>query len=498
MSQEATNGVSLPAGETGSGFLHRILCQTASSFGAELGSARFPPHAGAFKKGFGDALVRFEAARIASPLRTEIARHLVASTLGSLQLTALGRSAPLVDALHEKAPDASPTTARPLKGRPGLRAEVPLDGRTYRGLEVLEVADRLHAAHHLTDAARDGLRWIVRHIEAQGGALDLHGRRFALMGAGAELSPARMLLAGGATVLWIDVTDPSRMLKEAGEIAGTLIQAEAAHDLLRDPCAVAASIRRFAEDGPVHMGLFAYAPGASRELRVAGAMDAIVRSLGTDVVRSVSMLVSPTSPGEMQREDLEVQGARGASPALWQKVLHVGRVVRGPGHYGEEGAPVCRAVMSIQGAGYQAAQYLTKIVSAEALAAYGIGGDGATDKAVTVSANVAGITATRSLAHPLFLAAFAGAPAFGVRIFEPATTRALSGLLMLHDVLNPEAPGAAARSNGDPSAKARALRAQQIHGGVYDLPWEFESAVRAAAVLGAARKPSVLFGRRSD
>ena len=62
----------------------------------------------------------------------------------------------------------------------------------------------------------------------------------------------------------------------------------------------------------MHVGLFAYAAGASRELRVAGAMDAIVRSLGTNVVQSVSMLVSPTSP--------EPSRARLLSPAdtLWR------------------------------------------------------------------------------------------------------------------------------------------------------------------------------------
>jgi hypothetical protein len=46
---------------------------------------------------------------------------------------------------------------------------------------------------------------------------------------------------------------------------------------------------------------------------------------------------------------------------------------------------------------------------------------------VTLSTNVAGITRTRSMAHPIFQAAFADAPSFGVRIFDPETTRALSG-----------------------------------------------------------------------
>jgi hypothetical protein len=85
-----------------------------------------------------------------------------------------------------------------------------------------------------------------------------------------------------------------------------------------------------------------------------------------------------------------------------------------------------------------------------------------------------------------------GAEQFGVRIFDPATTRALNGLLMLHDLLNPQAPVALAE--GD-SAKAQELLAQQIHGGVYSLPWVLEGVIRVAAVVGLANKPTLLFGK---
>ncbi|MFZ5439576.1 MAG: hypothetical protein ACOZQL_06190, partial [Myxococcota bacterium] len=139
---------------------------------------------------------------------------------------------------------------------------------------------------------------------------------------------------------------------------------------------------------------------------------------------------------------------------------------------------------------YQAAQYLTKIISGEVLATSGLGG-----QPITLSANVAGITNTRSLSHPLFQAGFEGAPLFGVRIFEPTTTRALAGLLMLHDLLNPDAPGAAARPFRSELERARAVRSEQLHGGVYDLPWQFESAVRSAAVIGLGKRPGLLFKR---
>jgi hypothetical protein len=215
-------------------------------------------------------------------------------------------------------------------------------------------------------------------------------------------------------------------------------------------------------------------------------MDALVEALGPAVVKSVSFYVSPTSPGELQPEDLAVATARGEAPKLWQRGLAAARMLKAPGHVGA----VARGVISLQGAGYQAAQYLTKIISGEVLATSGLGG-----APITVSANVAGITNTRSLSHPLFQAGFEGAPLFGVRIYEPATTRALAGLLMLHDLLNPEAPGAAGRAFPSELERARAVRSEQLHGGVYDLPWQFESAVRSAAVIGLGKRPGLLFRR---
>jgi hypothetical protein len=99
------------------------------------------------------------------------------------------------------------------------------------------------------------------------------------------------------------------------------------------------------------------------------------------------------------------------------------------------------------------------------------------------------------MAHPIFQAAFIGAPAFGVRIFDPETTRALNGLLILHDLLNPAAPGAAAVQPDDARQKASALFSQQIHGGLYNLPYVLEQAIRVAALIGMSKKPSLLVRR---
>ncbi|GMU59119.1 MAG: hypothetical protein AMXMBFR34_08820 [Myxococcaceae bacterium] len=478
------DGVVLARGETGSSFLHRVLREARAKYPHALFDADLPESPAAFKRRFGDLVVEFEAARISSSERLEIARHLFRETQDALELAQGGKTRPLAEALADGTPPPELEVRAPSKA-PGLTVRVPCDGRLWSGREALELIEQLHAAHQMTNAARRGLEWIIEHVEAAGGALDLSGHTFALLGAAAELSPAPLLLEAGATVRWIDLKAPS----EAPE-SGTLVTAKGGDELLLRPQAVAASLRQLAEKRPLHLGLFAYAPGASRELRLAGVMDALARSLGPGAVTSVSMFVSPTSPGELQPEDQDVAAVRARHPKLWQRGLAMTRALSAPGHYGPQSAAVVRGPITLQGAAYLAAQYLTKIIGAEVFAIDGVAG-----APVTLSVNVAGITRTRSLSHPVFQAAFRGAPAFGVRIFQPETTRALSGLLMLHDLLNPDAPGAVERHWQQPEARARAVRTEQLHGGAYDLPWQFESAVRCAAVLGAASNPMALLKR---
>lgn len=440
------------------------MSEVTQEFPVDLAPAKFPTDAGVFKRSYGDAVARFEAARVASPQRIEIARALTERTARAL---ASGI------ALEPTTPD-EPLEVAQGSETSGWRIEVPFEGRTYRGPEVLGLVERLHADHHLTSAARDGLRWIVQHVEDTGGTLDLRGQKFAILGAAAELSPASLLLQAGASVLWVDLQRPPPV--ETGSVS----YAAHATDLLSQPQAVVRAVRQFAGSDRVHLGMFAYAPGKGRELRLAEAMNAIAQELGTDTLRSLAFFVSPTSPGELQPEDAAVVESRRTSPKGWQRALSFVGVLKGPGHYGGGAHAAARAVISLQGANYQTAQYVSKMLRAEVFAHDGF----------RVSANVAGISRTKSLEHPLFLAAFEGAPAFGVRIFDADTTRALATLLMLHDLLKPAA-------TGTDLERAREVHSAQIHGGVYALPWQFEAAVRAAAVLGAARRPGLMLRKKA-
>jgi len=480
----AHDGVVLAPGSSGSSVFLEALGEAVRRHPKALGAVHLPADNETFKRSFGEVLVRFEAHRAGSPERVEIARTLVSALEDKLFFQRGDALEPLLEHL---ARGAEPVRAEVVGGRGAPRAhiEIPWRHETFRGgAGLVELARRMREAHHVTDDAQRALGW---KAERAADGLDLRGERFAIMGAAAELAPTELLLAAGADVLWIDRSPPPERLM-AGDFAGRL-HAIGASDLLADPRRVRQAIIDFAAEGPAHLGLYAYAPGKGRELRLAAVMDAIAKSLPASTARSVSMLISPTTPGEVQPEDRAAAIVKRERAQVWKKALERAGLLPPGAHETVGDATVSRTIVSLQGAAYQAAQYLTKMMSAEVMIADGVGG-----QPITVSANVAGITATRSLLHPLFQAAFLGAPRFGIEIYQPATTRAVSGLLMLHDVLNPAAPGASTRAAEPVHERARKTAAQTIHGGARALPWIFEPTIRVAAVLGLGKKPGLVAG----
>jgi hypothetical protein len=76
-----------------------------------------------------------------------------------------------------------------------------------------------------------------------------------------------------------------------------------------------------------------------------------------------------------------------------------------------------------------------------------------------------------------------------VTTFAPETTRALNGLLTLHDLLNPDAPGSALRAHASAAERAAALFSQQVHGGIYAIPWALNPCITVAAGIGLVQRP---------
>ena len=92
-------------------------------------------------------------------------------------------------------------------------------------------------------------------------------------------------------------------------------------DLLTKPHAVLATLIEFAGGTPLDVGLYAYAPGQARELRLTASMNALVSALPDELVASVTMLVSPTTPTAMSASDLAAMDARLAARPAWEAVL---------------------------------------------------------------------------------------------------------------------------------------------------------------------------------
>ncbi|MEQ1505026.1 MAG: hypothetical protein ABMB14_22525, partial [Myxococcota bacterium] len=413
------------APHTGSTLLRAAMAEAVDRFPAAFGELRIPEDPKQFKRVLPDLIVQFEARRADAPDRVDIARVLAAYVPDRTLLD----GEPLGDALV-RGRAASPPMSRRGTAPTGWTPSVPWGDRRFEGAVIEALADEMLRAHCLTRPAADALRWMATERLRQ--PLDLDGETFVILGAGAELAPTELLLRAGARVLWLDVRPPFGITDT--DHAGTLVHRPTIGDLLQDPAAVWAAVADEATNRPIHALLYAYAPGGGRELLLTSVMNTLVSRLPNGALRSVSMLVSPTTPGEVSPHERAVRTERRAASPRWQRALARIRVLPEPAFHAAGGTEVARSIVALQGPTYLAAQYLAKMMAAESWS---------TDlRPARISANVAGITRTRSLEHPLFQAGFLGAPAFGIRVFDPEETRVLAALLMLHDVLRPDAPGA--------------------------------------------------------
>lgn len=480
------DGVNLRPGTSASELFYDVLDEARRAHPSAFEGLRWPKDARAFKRDYAATLIAFERRRVASPHRAEIARTIVEASEASMIFAGEGAETPLREHLRGGA-EPLPTETVKLEQTAGLVPEVTFRGRHYEGAGLGDLADAWLAKRWMTDSAHRGIRWTLEQAaQGAGGRAHLSGHKCVSLGGGAELSPTRAMLRAGADVLYIDARDPSEALLKDPRVSGTLTWVPGGADLLARPAEVAATIERWAGDDPVHIGMYAYAGGAAQEWRLTASMNAIVRSLPKTIVRSVVMLISPTTPGTVSPEDAALADAR--LKRLVTRPLGLGRSQASVGQSGELPNRVSHAIVSLQGASYQAAQYVGKMMPAEVFAVYGVDGR---SEGISVSAPVAPITKTASLQHPLFDAGFEGAELFGILISEPQATRVMCALLAFHDLLNPSAPSRAS-SALPPGDRVAAIMGEQIHGGVYAQPHALEREIMVAAVAGLGRKPSLI------
>jgi len=327
----------------------------------------------------------------------------------------------------------------------------------------------------------------------------LPGRTVAVLGAGAEVGPVPVLLGWGARVIAVDLPRPAiweRLLDTARRSGGTLlvpvarekpgqhqpagsdevIAQRAGLDLIRDVPAVACWLA--AVDGPLVLGNYVYADGASN-MRVSAAVDAVtVRLQAEREDVALAFLATPTDvfavPAEAVGQSARAYASRSRAAKLAGRPLRAlsgGRLLRRAYPPGADPG-INDSLVPQQGPNYALAKRLQRWRATLARAA-----------GATVSMNVAPPTRTRSvMKNRALAAAYAGAHRFGVEVFEPATTKVLMAALLVHDLHTGGGPAHAHPWQDEAHAAA--------HGGLWRIAYAPRSALGLAAALGyrTARK----------
>ena len=369
-------------------------------------------------------------------------------------------------------------------GRPdGL--VVPYRGRQLGGEALVEQA---------RDWARRGVVEpsfvaAIDRVVANPGWLDLSGRTFALLGAGAEMGPTQHLLSWGADVAALDVPRPEvwqrlEDLARAGTgrlLVPTRPDGGDGADLLTEPAAIRAWLEGL--DGPLLVGNYAYADGEDF-VRVAMGADAVIVSLqrARDDV-ALAYLATPTDVFAVPFDAVEMareRQRRGGAMGTFARVANTVTAGRGfvPSHREtvrtDDGRQlgIADSLVVQQGPNYALAKRLQRW---RALVARQ---DGAFS-----SVHVAPPTRTRSVTkNRVLAAAYAGAHAVDVEPFEPDTSRAVMAALLVHDLHH---EGAAANPGGGDPGTEHDLTAEAAHGGLWRVAWEPRSALPFAVAVGA-------------
>ncbi|MEM7100914.1 MAG: hypothetical protein AAF541_21830 [Pseudomonadota bacterium] len=467
--------IALVPGSSALQLLFNLVRDAQAKFPASLGQLALPEDVKIFRKSYPQVLPEFEHLRISAPDSAEIAHFMCQKMRAQLVWDEGDQQQSLHEYLQREFEPLA-LKRHEFLGQPGWKPEPVYRGRRYTGDAIPEMGQLLTGEGMISPQA--GAR-LQDHDLLINGEINLSNRKVVVMGAGAEMASTYYWLSAGAEVLWLDTAAPPAHWWEDDELAGYLVWPEHHADLLGQPGEILATIKSFAQGQPVDLALYAYAPGQAREMRLTGAMNGIVDALPSDLIASVTMLVSPTTPSRISDQEIAVQAKNLDQRKLWERACAtLGLLGRRPGWSGTGDAAVSNTVVSIQGASYQVAQYIGKVIMAEVWSRIGQMGH-ADPTPLRVSANTAAITRTRSLDHPVFAAAFGGAAAFGVETLTPRQSRVLNGLLAVADWTSEDSP-----TPGQ----------VRVHGGIHTLAYELESALWVAAVIGFVRSPRLIKG----
>ncbi|MDQ4058959.1 MAG: hypothetical protein M3124_07535 [Actinomycetota bacterium] len=374
---------------------------------------------------------------------------------------------------------------------------IPYRGETLAGDDLQRQLDKWE---------RDGViepscTQAIREVLASPGWLDLSDLQIAMLGAASEMGPLTSLCSWGATVLAVDLPSPSlwRRVVEVARggrgrlIVPTRVRADDPEDLCNnagaDLLTQAPEVRTWLAgfDGPLTVGNYVYAHGGNF-VCLAAAVDALIEDLSRERADlSVAYLATPTDVYAVPSEMASAAVARrplGIRNALHAIVRTATRHRLYSPNYGkviadENGRSwgISDCLVPQQGANYALAKALQRWRAIVAR-----------DAGHVSSANLAPATLTRSVVRNRVLAAaYAGAPGYGVEIFEPATSSALMATLLVHDLRNSKA---AANPEMQLQHPYQLWTDSAAHGGLLRLPYEPRSVLPLAALRGLLKRRS--------
>ena len=360
----------------------------------------------------------------------------------------------------------------------GHELAIPYRGELLRGDSIRQQLDTWVERGIVEASCREAVEKVVANPDW----LDLSDRRFVLLGAASEMGALPALCAWGADVIAIDLPD-----RRVHDRIGVLARQGAARvsmpalsgrdiagaDLLSETPEIAQWLGGF--DPPYTIVDDTYADGAQFML-LASATDALIGHLAARPGVSLAYLATPTDVFAVPEEiALETRTKRrGFRP---MRALSAGALYK-PSYEelvnGEDGRRwgIVDSLVAQQGANYALAKTLQRWRAVSARA------DG-----TLVSANVAPATRTRSVTkNKALAAAYRGASAYGLEIFEPDTSRWLMAALMVHDLRNGSEGSAPEGHPFDLYTQGAA------HGGMWRLPYEPRSILPLAVLRGLIRR----------
>ena len=383
------------------------------------------------------------------------------------------------------------TVTVPGSGEAESELSLPYHGERLRGSALLRRLDMWAEGGVIEPSCADAVRTVAAHPQW----LRLPGRTVVALGAGAEVGPVPVLLSWGAQVIAIDLPRPAiweRLVDTARRSGGTLlvpvaddkpgrhqpggsdqvITQRAGLDLLSDVPAIAGWLA--AVDGPLVLGNYVYADGASN-VRLAAAADALtVRLQASRGDVALAFLATPTDvfavPAEAVTQAARAYATRSPASKLaggTLRTLSGGRLLRRAYTPGADPG-INDSLVAQQGPNYALAKRMHRWRATLAR-----------DSGASVSMNVAPPSRTRSVVKNRALAAaYAGAYRFGVEVFEPATCKVLMAALLVHDLHTGGGPAHAHPWQDEAH--------QAAHGGLWRIAYAPRSALALAAALGYA------------